>query len=98
MLSNTAEIQPSAKVVCQEAGGSFSTGISEAQVTSASRNTDPLNASGSSFQSGGRHAAVATIATHTAAPITGKWSRTCGKRRLATTLAPIAASRITATI
>ncbi len=57
MLSNTAEMKPSDSVLCQEAGGSFSTGIIEAMVTSASRNTEPLKASGRSFQSGWRHGA-----------------------------------------
>ena len=38
------------------------------------------------------------MATHTAAPMTGKWSSTAGKRRLANTLAPMAASRIAPTI
>jgi hypothetical protein len=52
MLSNTAEMKPRDSVLCQEAGGSFSTGINEAQVTNASRKIEPLNASGSSFHSG----------------------------------------------
>jgi hypothetical protein len=37
MLSNTAETNPSPSAVCQEARGSFSTGIIDAQVTSAKR-------------------------------------------------------------
>src|SRR5262245_49066429 len=67
ILSNTAETKPRPSVVCHDAAGSFSTGMSEAQVTSASRNTDPLNASGSRPQSGRRAAAVARMATQTAA-------------------------------
>ena len=98
MLSNTAETKPSASVLGHEAAGSFSTGIIDAQVTSASRKMDPLNASGSSFHCGWRSGAVARIAIHTAAPITGNASRTCGKRTFATTFATIAATRITATM
>jgi hypothetical protein len=98
MLSNTAETKPRPRVVCQEAAGNFSTGMSDAQVTRASRKTEPLNASGSSLQSGRRSVAVSRIATQTAAPMTGKWSSTAGKYRLAATLAPIAASRMTPTI
>ena len=45
-----------------------------------------------------RKGAVARMATQTAAPITGKWSSTAGKYRLAATFAAMAASRITATI
>src|SRR5215470_17478164 len=42
MLSNTAETKPSPRAVCHDAAGSFSTGIIEAQVTSASRKMVPL--------------------------------------------------------
>src|SRR4029078_777728 len=77
-----------------DASGNCSTGIIEAQVTSASRKTVPLNVSGITSQSGLRSAAVARIATHTARPITGMASSRAGNLRFATTLARIAASRI----
>src|SRR2546423_1551732 len=98
MLSNTAEMKPSESVVGHDAAGSFSTGIIDAQVTSASRNTEPLNASGSSFQSGCRNGTVRRIAAHTAAPISGNASSAAGNLTLARTLAAMAASRITATM
>ena len=43
---------PEASAVCQAAAGSFSTGIIEAQVTSASRKIVPLKVSGITSQSG----------------------------------------------
>src|SRR6187200_879686 len=98
MLSNTAETKPSPSAVCQDAAGSFSTGIIDAQRISESRNTEPLNASGSSFHSGTRQAAQANSATQTAAPMNGKLSEYCGNRRFTTTLAAIAASRMMTTI
>ena len=58
MLSNTAEMKPSPKRVCQEAAGSFSTGIIEAQSTSESRKTVPLKAPGSTSSPGARSGAV----------------------------------------
>src|SRR5688572_30686860 len=98
MLSKTAERKPSPRVVIEEAAGSFSTGIIEAQVTSASRKIEPLKAPGRSFQSGWRITAAVRRAIQTAVPITGKWSRTSLKYRLATTFATIAAIRIQNTI
>src|SRR5262245_29121727 len=98
MLSNTADTKPRPNAVGQDAAGSFSTGIIEAQVTSASRNTEPLNASGSNPHSGLRSGTQTRIATQTAAPITGKWSSSAGNLRFAITLARIAATRIQATM
>src|SRR5688572_8014440 len=98
MLSKTEDRKPRPRVVIAEAAGSFSTGIIEAQVTSASRKMEPLKAPGRSFQSGWRMAAAVRRATQTAVPITGKWSRTSLKYRLATTFATIAAIRIQNTI
>ena len=71
MLSNTADTKPRPSAVCQDASGSFSTGIIEAQVTSASRKIVPLKVSGMTSQSGRRSGAVTRITTHTARPITG---------------------------
>ncbi len=98
MLSNTAERKPRPKAVSHDAAGSFSTGIIAAVVTSARRNIVPLKVAGRSVQSGLRNGAEARIATHTAAPITGKTSSTCGNSRLATTLATIATTRMKATM
>src|SRR4030042_3458082 len=50
ILSNTAETNPRAKAVHADAGGNSSTGISEAQVTRAIRNTVPIHAFFSSCQ------------------------------------------------
>ena len=58
----------------------------------------PLNVSGMTDQSGWRSGAAARITTHTARPITGMRSSSAGNRRLAMTLARIAATRIAATI
>ncbi len=74
MLSNTADTKPRPKAVCEEAAGSFSTGIIEAQVTSASRNTVPLTAPGSSSHSGLRSGAVTRIAATTVTPRNGNLS------------------------
>src|SRR5262245_45675741 len=98
MLSNTADRNPSPREVCQDAAGSFSTGIIEAQVIRASRNTLPLNASGSSDHSGLRAGTQARIAIQTAAPMKGKLSERCGNFMLTVTLAAIAAARIAATM
>src|SRR5687767_14233963 len=54
MLSNTAETKPRLNALCQEAGGSCSTGMNDAHRMSASRNTVPMNAAGSTLQSGAR--------------------------------------------
>ncbi len=72
MLSKTEERKPRPKALCQEAAGSFSTGIIDAQSTSESRKIEPLTASGNTSQSGRRAATEIRIATHTAAPIKGK--------------------------
>ena len=74
MLSNTAEMKPRPIAVCQDAAGSLSTGIMEAQVTSASRKIVPLVASGNRLQSGLRNGAVTRIASPTATPMKGKLS------------------------
>src|SRR6185437_12334287 len=94
----TAETKPSPSAVCQEASGSFSTGIIEAEVTNASRKSVPLQVAGNTFQSGARNGAVTRIATQTARPITGRLSSRAGYLRLAMTLAPIAVRRMTATM
>src|SRR5258708_19036627 len=98
MLSNTAERNPRPKAVSQDAAGSFSTGIIAAVVTRASRKIVPLKVAGRRDQSGLRKGAETRIATHTAAPITGKRSSASGKRRFAPTLATIATTRLKATL
>ena len=50
------------------------------------------------LQSGRRHGAVASSATHTAMPMTGTRSNSSRKRRLAITLARMATIRIANTI
>src|SRR5262245_31405416 len=98
MLSNTAEMKPRLSEDSHEAGGNFSTGIIEAQVTRVSRKIVPLTVSGRISQSGRPSAPVAIIATTTAGPITGIWSSRAGNLRFATTLAAIATTRMTNTI
>ncbi len=67
MLSNTEDKNPSPNAVRHEAAGNSSTGISEAQLTSASRNTVPLKVSGMTDQSG-RRSGVASRMTSKAQP------------------------------
>src|SRR6267142_2013691 len=98
MLSNTADTKPRPSAVCHDAGGSFSTGISEAQTMSDRRKMLPLNAAGSSDHAGWRHSAAIAIATHTAAPMNGKRSEYALNFTLTITLTMIAASRMAATI
>src|SRR5258707_15553404 len=98
MLSKTAERNPRPKAVCQEAAGSFSTGIIAAQATSESRKIVPLNVAGITFQSGARSGIEARIAAHTASPITGARSSQTGNQTLATTFATMAATRMNATM
>src|SRR5215831_19354588 len=98
MLSNTAEMNPSPSVVCQEARGSFSTGTIDAQVTSPRRKVVPWKVSGSTCQSGARSGAAARMAPHTPMPISGHASRSSGYRRLAITLARMADNRMRATM
>src|SRR5688500_10004426 len=97
MLSNTADRKPRPSAVCHEARGNSSTGISEAQVTSARRKIVPLKVSGMIAQSGRRIGAVARMTAQTASPITGTTSSSAGNLRLAVTLARMAMIRIEAT-
>src|SRR5262249_32962318 len=90
--------KPSPKAVCHDAAGSSSTGIIDAHVTNANRKIVPLEVSGMIAQSGLRNGAVARMTIQTAIPSTGKTSSTAGNRRFAVTLAPIATTRIAATI
>ena len=98
MLSKTAETKPSPKAVCHEAAGSFSTGIIEAHRIKESRKMLPLNAPGSSFQSGCRHSAVTRMAAQTAAPMNGKLSECSANLTLINTFIAIAAARMITTI
>ena len=98
MLSNTAETKPSPSAVCQEAAGSFSTGISEAQRISESRKMLPLNAPGSTDHCGLRQSAVMASATHTPAPMNGKRSESSAYFTFTSTFTAIAVTRMTATI
>ena len=84
-----------AEAVCQDAAGSFSTGIIEAQVTSDSRKMVPLNASGSSSQSGLRSGAVTRMRhPHGDADEREAVEQIRDTARLTTTLAEIAATRM----
>ena len=58
----------------------------------------PRSASGSAAQSGRRQPAVTSSAAQIASPMNGTWCVYSANRRLPTTLAVIAAARITATI
>src|SRR5689334_19395033 len=98
MLSNTAETKPRPSVDGHDAVGNCSTGIIDAHSTSDSRKMLPLIASGTIGQSGRRQPAEASSATHTAAPITGKWSSVAGLRRLKYRFATTAATSISTTI
>src|ERR1017187_6560001 len=98
MLSNTAETKPRPKAECQDAAGSASTGIIDAQVTRDSRKIDPLLASGSSSQSGLLSGTLNRIAAHTAAPMNGKGTEGSLNSTLTITLATIAQIRISATM
>jgi hypothetical protein len=60
------------KVVCHEAVGRCSTGISDAEATKASRKIEPPNERGSSDQFDERTGTAAKIPTHVAAPMNGK--------------------------
>ncbi len=97
MLSNTDEMKPRVKADCQEAGGSFSTGIIEAQVTRASRKIEPLRASGIRLHSGFLTGMAASSTTHTATPRKGKWSAASANFRLTVTLVATAPTRMAPT-
>src|SRR5688572_26646873 len=98
MLSNTDDTNPRPRVVGHDAGGNCSTGISDAHITSDKRKMLPFTDSGTTVQSGFRHGTASRIAAHTAAPMNGKLSDTDAKRVLMSTLAPIAATKIRATM
>src|SRR6186713_2014121 len=98
MLSNTAETKPRPSAVGQDAAGSFSTGISEAAVTSARRKMVPLKVSGITVQSGARRAAVSRMTAQTAMPSTGTVSSKAGNFRLAVIFAASATTRMAATM
>src|SRR5947208_12763268 len=98
MLSNTAETKPSSIAVCHEATGSFSTGIIEAAVTSASRKIVPLKVSGITDQSGDLSGDVSRITVQTAMPRTGSVSSRAGYFTFAVMFAARAAIRIAATM
>ncbi len=98
MLSNTAEMKPRPKAECQEAGGSVSTGIIEAQLTRDSRKIEPLVASGNNSQSGRRSGTLSRSAIHTVAPMNGKRSEISLYSTLTITLVTMAQTRISATM
>jgi hypothetical protein len=98
MLSNTAEMNPSARADGQEAGGRLSTGIIEAQVTSDSRNTEPLKAPGIRLHSGLRSGTATSKATQMAAPRKGKCSAAAANFRFTVTLVMMAATRMKTTM
>src|SRR2546423_15597070 len=98
MLSKTAERNPRPSVDGHEAGGNFSTGISDADKTSARRKIEPLNVSGSNSQSGRRSPAESRRAIQTAAPMKGKLSAKCGNFKFNVAVLATARTRINATI
>jgi len=65
ILSNTAERNPSAKVVTHEASGSSSTGIIDAHITRHNRKTVPLSEAGISPHGTGLRKAPIIIAIQT---------------------------------
>src|SRR5687768_18231878 len=98
MLSKTDDRNPRANELGHDAEGSFSTGISEAHSTSASRKILPLKAFGIRLHCGLRRGTHANIATQTATPMKGNASDKCLNFRLTVTLVAIAATRMSATI
>src|SRR4051812_5078265 len=92
MLSNTADTNPRPRAVGHDAPGSSLTGIIDAQLTRANRNTEPLNASGNSPQPGRRTGAVASSATHSAMASTGMRSASPGMNTLQTMFVVITAA------
>ena len=98
MLSKTAEMKPSASAEGQEAGGSDSTGIIEAQVTSDNRNTEPLKAPGMRLHSGLRSGTATSRATQIAAPRNGKCSAAEANCRFTVTLVMMAQTRMKTTM
>src|SRR5262249_784965 len=97
-LSNSAETKPNPKVESHEASGKFSTGISEADVTRATRNTAPLDASGIADQSGDLIPAKTKMMSQMATPRTGTALRKGVSAKLRALFAARAAIRIDATI
>src|SRR5215475_11360998 len=98
MLSNTAETKPNPKVDGHEASGKFSTGISEADVTRATRNTVPFNASRMADQSGDLIPAKTRMMSQMAMPRTGTASRKAASAKLRVLLAARVAMRMDATV
>src|SRR5215475_2527725 len=94
MLSNSAETKPNPKVESHEASGKFSTGISEADVTRATRNTVPFNASRMADQSGDLIPAKTRMMSQMAMPRTGTASRKAASAKLRVLLAAKAAMKI----
>src|SRR5690242_12263349 len=97
MLSKIAERNPIPKVVCHEGTGRFSTGISEAALTKASRKIEPRKARGSRDQFDERAGTTAAMAIHVAAPTNGKRLICVGYLKLTKKFVPITTSRINAT-
>src|ERR1041384_407568 len=98
MLSNTAERKPSPRVLCHDDAGRRSTGIIEASATSATRNTAPEAAPGTTFQSGRRHADVTMIEIHRPRPSHGPLRKTSGIQVLPATFVAMIVTRRTRTI
>jgi hypothetical protein len=69
MLSNTEDTTPRPNVDTAVAGGNSSTGIIDAINTSDSKNTLPVTAAGTTFQSGRRHGVTSRITPMTVAPL-----------------------------
>src|SRR5687767_595778 len=97
MLSNIDDTNPRPSADSHDGAGNVSTGISDADSTSANKNALPFVASRRSPQAGRRSGAETRIANHTAAPITGKCSSTAGYSRLANRFALTVTTRINAT-
>ena len=98
MLSKIAETRPKPSVVVADALGRTSTGISEADRTSASKKRLPRAAPGTSFQLSGRKAVPASNVNHNAAASNGKSSARDPRMALAARFVHAAAARAVTTI
>jgi hypothetical protein len=97
MLSNTDDSAPRLNAVCHEGSGRPFSGISDADATSATRNTAPLAPWRITDQSGLAMRLVTRIAAHKAMPSQGAISSPL-LSEVARTLAVTAAARMKATI
>src|SRR4029453_17282027 len=98
MLSKNADTNPSASALPGVGNGSEATGISDAEATRHSRNSEPLSAPGRTLRSGRRQADVSVVARTTVTPMNGNRSDSDGAEALIPTLTATALARMKPTI